>query len=62
MRRGLRRGWCDDDRGLHLHQLLAEGDGDGFGTVGSAELGEEDREVVLDHLGADAELGGDVGV
>ena len=44
----------------HLHQLLADGDGDGFGAVGCAELGEDGLELLLDRYVRDAELTGDV--
>ena len=43
-----------------LEQLFLEGDGGRFRAVGRAELGEEDREALLDGTGADAEELGDV--
>ena len=46
--------------GSDLHQLLAHGDGDGFGAVDGTELG-EDRDDVLTHaVGLDVELRGDL--
>ena len=45
---------------LELEQLFLEGDGGRFRAVGRAELGEEDREALLDGTGADAEELGDV--
>ena len=45
-----------------LQQVAAEGDGDGFGAVGGAELLEEEGCVFVNHGDADAERLGDVGV
>ena len=57
------RKWSDDKSyalASCLQQVLAERDGDGFGTVGYAELLEEDRELFLYAVDGDAEVGGDV--
>ena len=40
---------------LQLQQVTAQGDGNGFGAVGRAELLQEPAQVFLDHRQADAE-------
>ena len=45
-----------------FEQVLAEGEGDGFGPVGDAELCEERGRVFLHHVEADAQLRCDVDI
>ena len=45
--------------GSDLQQVFSERDGDGFGAVGGAELCEDDLDVFLDAVDADAEVVGD---
>ena len=57
-----RRGVAAAGGASDFQQVLAEGDGDGFDAVGGTDFLKELLRVFLDHIEADAELGGDVGV